>query len=41
MRKQGEALIDLPAGPDTITDIWLFFRAPKEEAYSGDHWFGI
>lgn len=41
LRRTGAALIDLPANPETITDIWLFFRAPKNEAYSWDQWFGI
>ncbi len=41
LRKMGKALIDLPADPETITDIWLFFRDSKGEAYSGDQWFGI
>jgi hypothetical protein len=41
LRRQSDALIDLPAEPDTITDIWLFFRDSKGEAYSWDQWFGI
>ena len=41
LRKKGEALIDLPAETETITGIWLFFRAPKGEAYSWDQWFRI
>jgi hypothetical protein len=41
LRKQGRALIDLPAEPENITGIWLFFRAYKKDAYSWDQYFGI
>jgi hypothetical protein len=41
IRKKGAALIDLPAEPETITDIWLFFRDSKGEAYTWDQCFGI
>ncbi len=41
MRKQGSAVIDLPSDPVNITNIWLFFRAYKKDAYSWDQWFGI
>ncbi len=41
LRRAGEALISLPDHPETITDIWLFFKAPKNEAYSWDQWFEI
>jgi hypothetical protein len=41
LRKAGTALIDLPAGFETITGIWLFFRAHKKDGYSWDQHFGI
>lgn len=41
LRKMGSAVIDLPAAPVNITNIWLFFRAYKKDAYSWDRWFGI
>jgi hypothetical protein len=41
LRKTGSALIDLPANPENITGIWLFFRAYKKDGYSGDQYFGI
>ena len=41
LRKQGEAVIDLPADYSTITGIWLFFRAYKKDGYSWDQYFGI
>jgi hypothetical protein len=40
-RKTGSALIDLPANPENITGIWLFFRAYKKDGYSEDQYFGI
>ena len=40
IRKIGEALIDLPAENENISGIWLFFRAYKEDGYSGDYYFG-
>jgi len=40
-RKVGSAVIDLPADPENITNIWLFFRDEKKEGYSWDLWFGI
>ena len=40
-RKKGETLIDLPADPENITGIWLFFRAHKKDGYSWDQYFGI
>jgi len=41
LRKKGEAVIDLPADPSTITGIWLFFRSHKKDGYSWDQYFGI
>jgi hypothetical protein len=41
LRKTGSALIDLPANPENITGIWLFFRSYKKDGYSGDQYFGI
>jgi len=41
LRRQGAAVIDLPADPENITGIWLFFRAYKKDAYSWDQYFGI
>jgi hypothetical protein len=41
LRKKGEAVIDLPADPENITGIWLFFRAYKKDGYSWDQYFGI
>jgi hypothetical protein len=41
LRKQGTAVIDLPADPVDITSIWLFFRAYRKDGYSWDQWFGI
>jgi hypothetical protein len=41
LRKKGEALIDLPSDYESITAIWLFFRAYKKDGYSGDQYFGI
>jgi hypothetical protein len=40
-RKKGVAVIDLPAEPVNITNIWLFFRAYKKDAYSWDQYFGM
>lgn len=41
IRNAGESLIDLPAEPESISGIWLFFRAYKQDAYSWDQYFGI
>ena len=41
LRKQGEGMIDLPADPEKITGIWLFFRSYKQDGYSWDQYFGI
>jgi hypothetical protein len=41
LRKHGTAVIGLPADPENITSIWLFFRAYKKDGYSWDQWFGI
>jgi hypothetical protein len=41
LRKRSEALVNLPADAESITGIWLFFRANKEEGYSGDQYFGL
>jgi hypothetical protein len=40
-RKKGIAVIDLPADPVNITNIWLFFRAYRKDGYSWDQYFGI
>jgi hypothetical protein len=40
-RKLGSAVIDLPADPVNITNIWLFFRDEKKDGYSWDQWFGM
>jgi hypothetical protein len=41
LRKKCSAVIDLPADPVNITNIWLFFRAYRKDGYSWDQWFGI
>lgn len=41
LRKNGEALLDLPAGYESVPGIWLFFRSNKMDEYSADQWFGI
>jgi hypothetical protein len=41
LRRAGEALISLPDHPESITGIWLFFRAYKKEGYSWDQYFAI
>jgi hypothetical protein len=38
-RKVGSAVINLPENPETITGIWLFFRAYKKDGYSPDQYF--
>ncbi len=40
-RKAGSAVVDLPEHPETVTGIWLFFRAYKKDGYSGDQYFGL
>ncbi len=41
IRKSGGALIALPANPENITGIWLFFRAYKKDGYSWDLYLGL
>ena len=41
LRKTESALIDLPANPENITGIWLFFRAYKKDGYSWDQYFAL
>jgi hypothetical protein len=41
LRRQGSTVIDLPADPENIAGIWLFFRSYKKDAYSWDQYFGI
>jgi hypothetical protein len=41
IRKTGSAVIDLPENPETITGMWLFFRAYKKDSYSADQYFSL
>ncbi|HEY3388916.1 MAG TPA: DUF6266 family protein [Prolixibacteraceae bacterium] len=40
-RIQGETVIDLPAGFESITGIYLFFASHDRDGYSPDQYFGI